>query len=91
MSLDPTKWIKYDDLTNDARQRIEAQYPYLKLDQAQFQEKTSGVFMRQLNTGKVEKLLEPPRLRQPRVTRTRTASASSSTSASSSSRSRRSS
>ncbi len=61
MSLDPTKWSTYENLTGEARQRIEDLYPYLKLDQSQFQEKQSGVFIRHTNTGKVEKLLEPPR------------------------------
>lgn len=61
MSLDPTKWVTYENLSGEARQRIEDLYPYLKLDQSQFQEKQSGVFIRHTNTGKVEKLLEPPR------------------------------
>ena len=61
MSLDPTKWTKYEDLSQPVQAKIEQMYPYLKVDQAQFQEKHSGVFMRNINTGKVEKLLEPPR------------------------------
>ncbi len=61
MSLDPTKWATYENISGEARQRIEDLYPYLKMDQAQFQEKESGVFIRHTNTGKVEKLLEPPR------------------------------
>ncbi len=61
MSLDPRKWTNYDALSEEARGKIEAMYPYLKIDQAQFQEKQSGVFLRHINTGKVEKLLEPPR------------------------------
>jgi len=61
MSLDPTKWIKYEELTQPVQAKIEQMYPYLKIDQVQFQEKQSGVFMRSINTGKVEKLLEPPR------------------------------
>lgn len=65
MSLDPTKWAPYENLSGEARQRIENLYPYLKLDQSQFQEKQSGVFVRHTNTGKVEKLLEP--LRKPRA------------------------
>ena len=64
MSLDPTKWVLYENLSGDARQRIEGLYPYLKLEQSQFQEKQSGVFIRHTNTGKVEKLLEP--IRKPR-------------------------
>jgi hypothetical protein len=61
MSLDPTKWIRYEELSQPAQAKIEQMYPYLKVDQAQFQEKQSGVFMRNINTGKVEKLMEPPR------------------------------
>jgi len=61
MSLDPSKWTNYDALSEGARGKIETMYPYLKIDQAQFQEKQSGVFLRHINTGKVEKLLEPPR------------------------------
>jgi hypothetical protein len=61
MSLDPTKWIKYEELTKPVQNKVEQMYPYLKVDQVQFQEKKSGVFMRNINTGKVEKLLEPPR------------------------------
>ncbi len=61
MSLYPSKWTNYDALSQGARGKIETMYPYLKLDQAQFQEKHSGVFLRHTNTGKVEKLLEPPR------------------------------
>ena len=72
MSLDPTKWMEYEQLSVDARKRIEALYPYLKIDQAQFQEKTSGVFWRHVNTGKVEKLLEPER-KPPAVQATATA------------------
>lgn len=65
MSLDPSKWTAYDKLSQEARGRIEVLYPYLKIDQAQFQEKKSGVFVRHTNTGKVEKLLEPPRPNPP--------------------------
>jgi hypothetical protein len=61
MSLDPTKWTKFEDLTPPTKAKIEQLYPYLKVDQAQFQEKKSGVFMRNIGTGKVEKLVEPPR------------------------------
>ena len=68
MSLDPRKWTAYDKLSDEARARIEALYPYLKPDQAQFQEKQSGVFVRHTNTGKVEKLLEPPRPNPPPMT-----------------------
>lgn len=61
MSLDPTKWTKYEELTKPVQAKVEQMYPYLKIDQVQFQEKQSGVFMRNINTGKVEKILEPPR------------------------------
>ena len=60
MSMDPTKWITFDKLTADAQKRIETLYPYLKLDNCQFQEKPSGVFTRQGNSVKIEKLLDPP-------------------------------
>lgn len=74
MSLDPTKWIKHEDLTDPVKVKIEQMYPYLKIDQVQFQEKKSGVFMRNINTGKVEKLLEPPRP-NPKATGTPTGTA----------------
>jgi hypothetical protein len=61
MSLDPTKWTKYEELTPPTKAKVEQLYPYLKVDQQQFQEKKSGVFIRNINTGKVEKLVEPPR------------------------------
>jgi hypothetical protein len=61
MSMDPHKWITFDKLSPSARQRIEAIYPYLKVEQCQFQEKTSGVFMKQGNSVKIEKLLDPAR------------------------------
>ena len=61
MSLDPSKWTKHEELSAPVKAKIEQMYPYLKVDQVQFQEKQSGVFMRHINTGKVEKLLEPPR------------------------------
>ena len=61
MSLDPTKWTKYEELTPPTKAKVEQLYPYLKVDQAQFQEKKSGVFIRNINTGKVEKLVEPTR------------------------------
>ena len=65
MSLDPRKWTEFESLSEGVRTRVEALYPYLKIDQAQFQEKDSGVFVRHTNTGKVEKLLEPPRPQPP--------------------------
>ena len=75
MSMDPTKWISFDKLSSDARTRIEQFYPYLKLENCQFQEKHSGVFMRQGNGVKIEKLLDPPgygrRSVSPAATRTR--------------------
>jgi hypothetical protein len=60
MSMDPTKWIEFEMLTADARKRIETLYPYLKIDNCVFQEKSSGVFMKQNNSVKIEKLLDPP-------------------------------
>jgi len=66
MSMDPSKWIAFDMLTPGARQRIETIYPYLKLEQCLFQEKTSGVFMKQANSVKIEKLLDPTQRAMPR-------------------------
>jgi hypothetical protein len=65
MSMDPHKWITYDKLTALARQRIETVYPYLKLENCVFQEKTSGVFFKQANSVKIEKLLDPQRTPAP--------------------------
>jgi len=65
MSMDPTKWVAYDKLTQLARQRIETVYPYLKLDSCLFQEKPSGVFFKQANSVKIEKLLDPQRTPAP--------------------------
>jgi len=61
MGEDPTKWLKYNALSDDIRKRIETAYPYLKVDLAVFQEKKGGVFVKHTNTGKVEKLLDPMR------------------------------
>jgi len=61
MSMDPSKWISYDKLTSGTRQRIEGIYPYLKVENCVFQEKSSGVFMKQGNSVKIEKLLDPAR------------------------------
>lgn len=61
MSMDPSKWIEFEQLPDTARERIEAIYPYLKLNQCMFQSKDSGVFMKQSNSVKIEKLLDPPR------------------------------
>ncbi len=66
MSMDPTKWITFDKLTLGTRQRIETIYPYLKLEQCLFQEKPSGVFMKQANSVKIEKLLDPQQRSLPR-------------------------
>jgi hypothetical protein len=61
MSMDPSKWIAFANLTQPNRQRIETLYPYLKVEQCVFQEKASGVFVKQGNSVKIEKLLDPPR------------------------------
>jgi len=75
MSMDPSKWINFESLTSGTRSRIETTYPYLKIEQCMFQEKDSGVFMKQGNSVKIEKLLDPVMDHQPRVnkvTKTRT-------------------
>ena len=59
MSMDPTKWTDFEKLPQAARERIETVYPYLKLEQCVFQAKDSGVFMKQTNSVKIEKLLNP--------------------------------
>ena len=59
MSMDPTKWIGFNQLSSGVQKKIETVYPYLKIDQCVFQEKTSGVFMKQGNSVKIEKLLDP--------------------------------
>jgi hypothetical protein len=61
MSMDPSKWIAFDKLPQAAREHIETIYPYLKVQQCMFQAKDSGVFMKQGNSVKIEKLLDPPR------------------------------
>ena len=61
MSMDPSKWISFEQLPDMARERIETVYPYLKVNQCMFQSKESGVFMKQGNSVKIEKLLDPPR------------------------------
>jgi hypothetical protein len=66
MSMDPSKWIAFDKLTQGAKQRIETIYPYLKLEHCLFQEKHSGVFMKQANSVKIEKLLDPQQRSMPR-------------------------
>ena len=66
MSMDPSKWISFETLTPDTRSLIETIYPYLKLDQCLFQDKTTGVFMKAINNVKIEKLLDPEN-RQPKA------------------------
>jgi hypothetical protein len=66
MSMDPTKWITFDKLTQPTRQRIETIYPYLKVEQCLFQEKPSGTFMKQANSVKIEKLLDATQRSMPR-------------------------
>lgn len=61
MSMDPTKWVPFDRLTDRAKERIQQYYPYLKLDHCVFQEKPSGVFMKAVNNVKIEKLLDVER------------------------------
>ena len=61
MSMDPTKWIDFSQLSSGVQKKIETVYPYLKIDQCVFQEKPSGVFMKQGNSVKIEKLLDPQR------------------------------
>ena len=58
MSMDPSKWIPFDKLSNRTRERIETVYPYLKMDQCVFQDKDSGVFYKAINNVKIEKLLD---------------------------------
>jgi len=59
MSMDPNKWVPFDKLSPETRGRVETLYPYLKLEQCMFQDKHSGVFMKQINSVKIEKLLDP--------------------------------
>jgi len=66
MSMDPNKWIPFEKLSLEARQRIETVYPYLKLEHCVFQEKASGVFMKQANSVKIEKLLDSQPRSMPR-------------------------
>lgn len=68
MSMDPTKWVPYDRLTDRTKERIQQFYPYLKLDHCVFQEKDSGVFMKQVNNVKIEKLLDVERPGMPQPT-----------------------
>ena len=39
MSMDPTKWIPYDKLSQRTKDRIGSVYPYLKLEHSLFQDK----------------------------------------------------
>lgn len=59
MSMDPTKWIPYDELSQRTKDRIGSVYPYLKLEHSLFQDKDSGVFMKAVNNVKIERLLDP--------------------------------
>lgn len=59
MSTDPHRWVEFRELSDNARERIKTIYPYLKIEHCLFQEKPSGVFMKQANSVKVEKLLDP--------------------------------
>lgn len=59
MSMDPRYWQSFEQLSDGVQENIRTLYPYLKLEQCEFQEKTSGVFMRLANSVKVEKLLDP--------------------------------
>lgn len=61
MSMDPTKWVPFERLSQRTKERIQQYYPYLKLDHSVFQEKDSGVYMKAINNVKIEKLLDPDR------------------------------
>jgi len=63
MSMDPTKWTPFENLSQDTRERIETIYPYLKLEQLMFQDKATGVFMKAVNNVKIEKLLNSESMR----------------------------
>ena len=62
MSMDPSKWIPFENLSQGTKSRIETIYPYLKLEQCLFQDKGSGVFMKATNNVKIEKLLNPEKM-----------------------------
>ncbi|MDH4248385.1 MAG: hypothetical protein OEW39_11280 [Deltaproteobacteria bacterium] len=66
MSMDPSKWIPFETLSERTKERITTAYPYLKLDHSVFQDKASGVFMKQTNNVKIEKLLDPENARHAR-------------------------
>ncbi len=57
--MDPTKWVPFEKLSEHTRERILGVYPYLKVDHYVYQDKHSGVFMKQNNSVKIEKLLDP--------------------------------
>ncbi len=59
MSMDPTKWIPYENLAQRTKDRIGSVYPYLKVEHCLFQDKDSGVFMKAVNNVKIERLLDP--------------------------------
>lgn len=65
MSMDPSKWTAFDQLSSKTQERIVVSYPYLKFDQSVFQDKESGVFMKQMNSVKIEKLLDPENMPGP--------------------------
>ena len=67
MSMDPSKWIPFEKLSDRTKERITTAYPYLKLDHCVFQDKVSGVFMKQTNNVKIEKLLDPENSRHAKI------------------------
>lgn len=73
MSMDPSKWVPHDSLTDRTKERIQQYYPYLKLDHCVFQEKDSGVYMKAVNNVKIEKLLDPEHTNVPPPTPSRSA------------------
>ncbi|MDH5751269.1 MAG: hypothetical protein OEZ59_02480 [Deltaproteobacteria bacterium] len=79
MSMDPSKWIPFEKLSEPTRERITTIYPYLKVEHCVFQDKESGVFMKQTNNVKIEKLLDPPRKNQPAVATAAAAAATTTT------------
>ncbi len=67
MSMDPTKWVPYEKLSQQTQERIQQHYPYLKFANHVFQDKDSGVFMKALNNVKIEKLLNPDSQPRPKA------------------------
>ena len=61
MTMDPSKWISFESLSSQSKEKINQRYAHLQFDKCQFQEKESGVYVRQENSVKVEKLLDPVR------------------------------